>query len=215
MTKYEYLPIFKSAMDLALEMEKTVRNMSRYDKYEIRTELRERYLALLSFILQSNSTDKIKEILEEIRITMEELKQLLFLGKETKALSSFYIFKKLMEQAEAVAKQNEEWQNTNNVWNVNFNNANVKNNNPINYYVLKGNLVRQGVFLHIKPSFIPIPIEEIPLEISTLSVYYGIDSFGYFCKLSHTLVRRLVARNLKKALAESLNSRGDCKSLSN
>jgi len=31
MARYEHLPIYKSAMDLALEMEKTVRNMSRYD----------------------------------------------------------------------------------------------------------------------------------------------------------------------------------------
>ena len=30
MARYEHLPIYKSAMDLALEMEKTVRNMSRY-----------------------------------------------------------------------------------------------------------------------------------------------------------------------------------------
>jgi len=35
MARYEHLPIYKSAMDLALEMEKTVRNMGRYDKYGI------------------------------------------------------------------------------------------------------------------------------------------------------------------------------------
>ena len=107
MARYEHLPIYKSAMDLALEMEKTLRNMSRYDKYGIGTELRKRSLAILSFVVRANSTDKKKEVLEEIRITIEELKQLLFLGKETKALPSFSIFKKLVEQAEAVAKQNE------------------------------------------------------------------------------------------------------------
>ena len=109
MARYEHLPIYKSAMDLALEMEKTVRNMSRYDKYGIGAELRKRSLAILSFVVRANSTDKKKEVLEEIRITIEELKQLLFLGKETKALPSFQIFKKLVEQAEAVAKQNEGW----------------------------------------------------------------------------------------------------------
>ena len=109
MARYEHLPIYKSAMDLALEMEKTVRNMSRYDKYGIGTELRKRSLAILSYVVRANSMDNKKEVLEEIRITIEELKQLLFLGKETKALPSFQIFKKLVEQAETVAKQNEGW----------------------------------------------------------------------------------------------------------
>jgi hypothetical protein len=38
--------------------------------------------------------------------------QLLLLGKETKALPSFQIYKKLVEQAETVAKQNEGWLNS-------------------------------------------------------------------------------------------------------
>ena len=93
MARYEHLPIYKSAMDLALEMEKTVRNMSRYDKYGIGTELRKRSLAILSFVVQANSSDNKREVLEEIRIKIEELKQLLFLGKETKALPSLIIKK--------------------------------------------------------------------------------------------------------------------------
>jgi len=91
MARYEHLPIYKSAMDLALEMEKTVRNMSRYDKYGIGTELRKRSLSILSFVLRENSSDHRREVLEEIRITIEELKQLLFIEKETKALQSLII----------------------------------------------------------------------------------------------------------------------------
>ena len=110
MARYEHLPIYKSAMDLAMEMEKTVRNMSRYDKYGIGTELRKRSLAILSFVVRANSTDKKREVLEKIRITIEEVKQLLFLGKETKALPSFTIFKKFFEivgtDAEELAIQN-------------------------------------------------------------------------------------------------------------
>ena len=85
-------------MGLALEMEKTLRNMSRYDKYGIGAELRKRLLAILPFVVQANSKDNKKEVLAEIRINIEILKQLLFLGKEAKAVPSFQIFKKLEEQ---------------------------------------------------------------------------------------------------------------------
>ena len=95
-------------MDLTLEMEKTIRNMSQYDKYGIGTEIRNRSLDILSFVIRANSSDNKREVLEEFRTTIEELKQLLFLGKETKALPSFQIFKKLVEQAETV-EQNEGW----------------------------------------------------------------------------------------------------------
>ncbi len=67
--------------------------MSRYDKYGIGTELRKRSLAILFFVVRTNSIDNKREVIEEIRITIEELKQLLFLGKETKALPSLIIKK--------------------------------------------------------------------------------------------------------------------------
>ena len=40
MARYEHLPIYKEAFDLALYFEKTVRGMSRYDKYTLGTDLR-------------------------------------------------------------------------------------------------------------------------------------------------------------------------------
>jgi hypothetical protein len=93
MARYEHLPIYKSAMDLALEMEKTVRNMSRYDKYGIGTELRKRSLAILSFVVRANSSDNKREVLEEIRITIEELKQLLLITNKIKARIPVYSWK--------------------------------------------------------------------------------------------------------------------------
>ena len=66
-------------MDLALEMEKTVRNMSRYDKYGIGTELRKRPLAILSYVVRENSIDNKREVLKGICNTIKEQKQLLFL----------------------------------------------------------------------------------------------------------------------------------------
>jgi stage III sporulation protein SpoIIIAA len=102
MARYQHLPIYKSAMDLAQEMEKTIRNMSRYDKYGIETEVRKRSLAILSFVVRGNSTDNKRNVLDEIRTTIEGLKQLLFLGKETKTMPSFIVFKKLVKQASEI-----------------------------------------------------------------------------------------------------------------
>ena len=42
MAQYEHLPIYKAAFDLNLYVEQIVRNFSRYHKYTLGTELRER-----------------------------------------------------------------------------------------------------------------------------------------------------------------------------
>ena len=80
-------------MDLALEMEKTVRNMGRSDKYGIGTELRKRSLAILSYVVRTNSSYNKREVLEEIRITIEELKQLLLITIKIKARVPVYSWK--------------------------------------------------------------------------------------------------------------------------
>jgi hypothetical protein len=40
--RYEHLPIYKKAMDLTIYFEKVVRNFSRYHKYTLGSELREK-----------------------------------------------------------------------------------------------------------------------------------------------------------------------------
>ena len=42
MARYEHLPIYRAAFDLAVHMEKIVRHFSRYHKYSLGTELRVR-----------------------------------------------------------------------------------------------------------------------------------------------------------------------------
>jgi hypothetical protein len=41
MARYEHLPIYKQAMDIAVYFEKTVAHFSRYHKYTLGTELRQ------------------------------------------------------------------------------------------------------------------------------------------------------------------------------
>lgn len=110
MARYEHLPIYKASMDLAVFMENGVRNMSRYNKYTIGVELRKRTLSALSLVVRANSVmDSKILVLEELRIVLEELRQLLFLAKETKALSSFQFYKDSMSKLENLSKQNEGW----------------------------------------------------------------------------------------------------------
>jgi hypothetical protein len=109
MAKYEHLPIYKTAMDLAVYMENQVKNMGKYNKYAIGTELRKRTLSILSLVVRANSQQDKIPVLVELRIVLEELKQLLLLAKETKALGSFEMYRRNMEYAENLARQNEGW----------------------------------------------------------------------------------------------------------
>lgn len=109
MARYEHLPIYKAAMDLAVFMENQVRIMSRYNKYTLGAELRKRSLAALSYVVRANSVYEKVGPLIELRITLEELRQLLFLGKETRAMASFNMYKESMRRLENLSRQNEGW----------------------------------------------------------------------------------------------------------
>ncbi len=56
MARYEHLPIYKKAMDLTVYFEKIVRNFSRYDKYTLGSELREKSRQIVELIIKANST---------------------------------------------------------------------------------------------------------------------------------------------------------------
>jgi len=109
MAQYEHLPITKGAMDLALKLEETVRTMSRYHKYTLGAELRKRAITALSLIVRANSSVSKAPVLQELRIILEELKQLSFLAKESKAWASFHSYKEVMERILNLSKQNEGW----------------------------------------------------------------------------------------------------------
>jgi hypothetical protein len=49
MAQYEHLPIYKKAMDVAVYFEKIVKNFSRYNKYTLGSELREKSLQMFVY----------------------------------------------------------------------------------------------------------------------------------------------------------------------
>lgn len=109
MARYEHLPIYKAAMDLAVYMEKEVKNMSRYDKYTLGTELRQRAITAVTYVVRVNSEINKEPLLKELSILIEEIRQVLFIAKETGALASFGIYKNMMQRVETLSKQNAGW----------------------------------------------------------------------------------------------------------
>ncbi|MCP4491570.1 MAG: hypothetical protein GY820_30325 [Gammaproteobacteria bacterium] len=55
MARYEHLPIYKKAMDLTIYFEKIVRNFSRYNKYTLGSDLREKSRKIVELIIKANS----------------------------------------------------------------------------------------------------------------------------------------------------------------
>ncbi|MEO8507815.1 MAG: hypothetical protein ABI593_09315 [Betaproteobacteria bacterium] len=54
MARYEHLPIYTKAMGLAICMEKIVRNFSRYHKYPLGSELRQKSREVVGAILAAD-----------------------------------------------------------------------------------------------------------------------------------------------------------------
>jgi hypothetical protein len=83
--RYEHLPIYKKAMDLTIYFEKIVRNFSRYNKYTLGSELREKSREIVGLIIKANSTTVKRPLLLELRERLEGLKVLIRICKEVKA----------------------------------------------------------------------------------------------------------------------------------
>ncbi|MGH2524304.1 MAG: four helix bundle protein [Anaerolineales bacterium] len=86
MARYEHLPIYKQAMDLTIYCEQIVRNFSRYHKYTLGSELRQKSRAVVELIIKANSTVERLALLE-LRERLEGLKVLIWICKAVKAFS--------------------------------------------------------------------------------------------------------------------------------
>ena len=85
MARYEHLPIYKKAVELAVYLQGVVRNFSRYNKYSIGAELRDLSRKIILLIIRANSYHDKSEILTELVETCEMLKTSIVFTKEVKA----------------------------------------------------------------------------------------------------------------------------------
>ena len=109
MARYEHLPIYKKAMDVAVHFEKVVAGFSRYHKYTLGTELRNKSREIVSIIVKANSSvDKLPH-LQTLREKTEEFIILIRICKEVKAFKSFSAYQFAVEEVLSVSRQNEGW----------------------------------------------------------------------------------------------------------
>jgi len=59
---YENLPIYKKAMELAIYIEKAVRDFTRYHKYTIGTDMRNLSRDIVSLVIKANSRKDKKSV---------------------------------------------------------------------------------------------------------------------------------------------------------
>ena len=112
--KNEHLPIFKAALDLHVYMDGIVKNQERYYKYTIGLDLTESSKEMLFLINRANRVRDIKrvELLEQLVGKCEDIKTLIVIAKELKALKSFKQFEYSSKLAIDVCKQAQAWFNS-------------------------------------------------------------------------------------------------------
>lgn len=109
MARYEHLPIYKQAMDLTIYFEKIVTNFSRYHKYTLGSELREKSRDIVGLIIKANSTFERVPLLFELRDRLEGLQVLLRICKEVRAFNSFNSYAYAANLVVELSRQNEGW----------------------------------------------------------------------------------------------------------
>ena len=89
MARYEHLPIYKKAMDVAIYMEKVVAGFSRYHKYTLGADLRNKSKEIVNLIVKANSSQNKLSSLHDLRGELEALIIVIRMCKEVKAFKSF------------------------------------------------------------------------------------------------------------------------------
>jgi hypothetical protein len=109
MARYEHLPIYRTAFDLAVHIEKIVRHFSRYHKYSLGSELRENSRRILERIIEANNSQNRETLLLQLRADLEKFKVLARLCHQSGGFSSTRSYLYVSTQVVNLAKQNEGW----------------------------------------------------------------------------------------------------------
>ena len=97
MARYEHLPIYRDALNLAVHFEKIVANFSRYHKYTLGTEMRNASRQAVKMVIHANNQADKVQALQALREHLEELLLLIRLAKEVEAFKSFNAYSHVVE----------------------------------------------------------------------------------------------------------------------
>jgi len=89
MARYEHLSIYKKAMDLAVYLEKIVRNFSRYHKYTFGTELRAKSREIVGVTIAANFQGGKARASARAAREARRLQVVLRICKEVRAFNGF------------------------------------------------------------------------------------------------------------------------------
>ncbi len=109
MARYEHLPIYRSAMKLAVHLEITVRGFSRYVKYTLGSEMRRLAQQIVGLIIRANNQRERFALLHELRDAVEQLMVQARICQETGGFRTFAAFATTVELTGQIARQNEGW----------------------------------------------------------------------------------------------------------
>ncbi|MBD3789673.1 MAG: four helix bundle protein [Campylobacterales bacterium] len=109
MTNSHELPIFRSALELAVYMETIVKGFDKYHKYTIGEEMRRFSKEMLFIINRVGLANDRHGALIELRDRCEDMKMLLLISKELQAFKSFKQFEHSSKLTIDIAKQAAGW----------------------------------------------------------------------------------------------------------
>jgi len=109
MAHYEHLPIYREAFKFLIYCETIVQHFSRYHKYTHGSDLRNTARTVVKLIIRANNQSDKEQVLEKLRVTIEEIKVIVRICKEVKAFNSFNSFETAINQVTDISKQAEGW----------------------------------------------------------------------------------------------------------
>jgi hypothetical protein len=109
MAQYEHLPIYRDAFKFLIFCEDQVQRFSRYHKYTHGADLRNSAREMVKLIIRANNTVDKTAVLEELRLSIEEILLVVRVCKEIKAFPNFKAFETAVEQISVIGRQTEGW----------------------------------------------------------------------------------------------------------
>ncbi len=109
MARYDHLPIYRSAMKLAVHLETVVRGFPRYVKYTLGSEMRLKSQQAVALIIKANGRRDKRETLVLLRDELEQLLVQARICQETGGFRSFASFATTVELVGQVVRQAEGW----------------------------------------------------------------------------------------------------------